>query len=354
MSEPLPGRGFASDNNAGAHPQVLAAIANANHGHCTAYGDDPFTQKATAKFQRLFGDDIQVFLVFGGTGANVLALKALTDSHNAVICADTAHIHVDECGASEKFTGCKLLPIHTADGKLTTAGLMPLLADLGDPHRNQPAVLSVTQATELGTVYSPEELAALADFAHQHGLRVHMDGARFANAIAHLDIAPRAATREVGVDVLTFGGTKNGMLYGEAVIFFDAALARNFSFLRKQGMQLASKMRFISAQFDALLSDELWLESGKHANQMARLLAAELEGIPAIQLTRRVEANAVFAHVPRELVPSLQSRYPFYVWNESRSEVRWMTSFDTTEQDVQEFIAFVNHVVDAHTDDGAM
>jgi threonine aldolase len=338
-------RSFASDNNAGVHPKVMEAIEGANDGHVIAYGDDPFTARAVKKFQDHFGKNTEVYFVFGGTGANVLGLKAVTESHHAIICAGTAHINVDECGAPEKFTGCKLLDVRTEDGKLTVDQIRPLLHGLGDEHHVQPRVISISQATEMGTVYTPRELKALANFAHDNNMLLHMDGARIANAAASLKVKFKAITKDAGVDILSFGGAKNGMMYGEAVIFFDKNRARDFKFTRKQGMHLPSKMRFISAQFEALLSNELWRDNAEHANEMAKLLAKELAQIPRVKITQKVEANGVFALVPKKSIPVLQKKYFFYVWNEEASEVRFMTSFDTTKEDIADFVALIRKTV---------
>ncbi|HWN08863.1 MAG TPA: low specificity L-threonine aldolase [Pyrinomonadaceae bacterium] len=340
-----PRRSFASDNNAGVHPAVMKAIAAANDGHVIAYGDDVYTARAVKKFREQFGKDAEVFFVFGGTGANILGLKAATQPHHAVICAETAHINVDECGAPEKFTGCKLLGVQTPHGKLTLDQIPPLLHEIGFEHHVQPRVISISQATEMGTVYSVRELKALANFAHDHGMLLHMDGARVANAAASLDLKLRAVTRDTGVDILSFGGTKNGMMYGEAVVFFNRKLAEDFKYTRKQGAQLPSKMRFISAQFEALLTDDLWRRNALHANRMAQLLADALGKIPQISITQKVEANGVFAVIPRRYIPLLQKKYFFYIWNQERSEVRLMTSFDTTEEDIADFVSLVKKTV---------
>ena len=336
-----PARSFASDNNAGVHPEVLQAIASANQGHAVGYGDDPYTESAVRKFKQHFGPDIDVFIVFNGTAANCLSLKALTNSYNAVICAEAAHIYTDECGAPEKFTGCKLIPLPTRNGKLTVESVSQAYRGIGDQHHVQARVVSITQATEVGTVYKPAEIKALARFAHERGMFLHVDGARIANAAASLGQTLRQATRDLGVDVLSFGGTKNGALGAEAVIFFDKKLGHDFLYLRKQGMQLASKMRFISAQLDALLTGDLWLKSAQHANRMARLLQKHLSEIPQVKIVYKVEANGVFVKIPRPSIARLQKRYFFYVWNEQQSVVRWMCSFDTTEQDVKQFASFV-------------
>jgi len=336
-----PKRSFASDNNAGVHPKVLEAIAAANEGHVVAYGDDPHTDAAVELFREHFGKEVAVYFVFGGTGANVLGLKAVTESYHAIICADTAHINVDECGAPEKFTGCKLLSLPTNDGKITVDQMAPFLDAVGFEHHVQPRVISISQSTEMGTVYKPQELKKLSNFAHKNGMLLHMDGARIANAAASLKANLSTITTDVGVDVLSFGGAKNGMMYGEAVIFFDRSLAKDFKYTRKQGTHLPSKMRFISAQFSALLSNDLWRENAAHANSMAKLLAQELGRIPLIEITQKVDSNGVFARLPKKYIAILQKQYFFYVWNEQTSEVRFMTSFDTTPQDISDFVALI-------------
>ena len=340
-----PARSFASDNNAGIHPRVLKAISAANKGHVVGYGDDPHTAAAVRRFKQHFGSDIDVFIVFNGTAANCLSLKALTDPYHAVICTEAAHIYTDECGAPEKFTGCKLIPISAPEGKLTVELVSHAYHGIGDQHHVQPRVISITQATEMGTVYQPGEIKALARFAHERDMFLHMDGARIANAAASLGLNLRQATRDLGVDVLSFGGTKNGLMGAEAVVFFDKKLSRNFQYLRKQGMQLASKMRFISAQFDTLLSNGLWLKNAQHANRMARLLKKEVSKIPQVKIIYKVEANVVFAQIPRRAIAKLQKRYFFYIWDVEQSVVRWMCSFDTTEGDVKQFADFVAEVI---------
>lgn len=340
-----PSRSFASDNNAGVHPEMIDAITAANQGHVVAYGDDPFTERAVKVFQKHFGRDIAVYFVFGGTGANVLGLKAATKSYNAVICAETAHINVDECGAPEKFTGCKLLSVSTPDGKVKVEQIKHFLHGVGFEHHVQPRVISVSQATEMGTVYTRSELKTLAEFAHRNNMLLHMDGARISNAAVSLNASFKDITQDVGVDVMSFGGAKNGMMYGEAVVFFDKKMAADFKYIRKQGMHLPSKMRFISAQFEALLSGDLWKRSATHANRMAIILATELEKVPQIKLTQPVEANGVFATVPSKYIPILQKKYFFYVWNEEINEIRLMTSFDTTEDDIAQFVELVKKTV---------
>ena len=342
-----PSRSFASDNNAGTHPHVLRAIAKANHGHVVGYGDDPYTEAAASQFREHFGKDVAVFFVFNGTAANCLSLKALTRSFEAVMCPEAAHIYVDECGAPEKFTGCKLIPIVTIEGKLTIESVERAYHGIGDQHHVQPRVISITQATEVGTVYKPDEIRSLAAFAHERGMFLHVDGARIANAAAFLGMSLRECTRDLGVDVFSFGATKNGGMGAEAVVFFDPKRAVDFKFYRKQGMQLASKMRFLSVQFEALLGRDLWLRNARHANRMAQLLKRELTKIPQVRLIYEVESNGVFAKIPREAIAKLQKRYFFYIWDEDQSLVRWMCSWDTTEDDVKEFSNYVRQTVSA-------
>jgi threonine aldolase len=333
-----PMRSFASDNNAGVHPEVLKAIAASNQGHVVGYGDDAYTDSAVRHFKRHFGNDIEVFFVFNGTAANCLGLKALTNSYHAIICAEAAHIYVDECGAPEKFTGCKLIPIQTRDGKLSVEAVRAAYHGIGVEHHVQPRVVAITQSTEVGTVYKEEEVRQLARFAHERGMYLHMDGARIANAATSLGLNLRQATRDLGADVLSFGATKNGGMGAEAVVFFDPKLVAGFKFYRKQGMQLASKMRYLSAQFEALLKDGLWLRNAQHANRMAQLLKRELSKIPQVKVAYRVQANGVFVKIPRRAIAKLQKRYFFYMWDEPQSMVRWMCSWDTTEADVKQFV----------------
>ena len=338
-------RSFASDNNAGVHPEVLEAIARANQGYVVAYGDDPYTRSAVARFEEHFGEGIDVFYTFNGTGANVLGLQALNRPYHAVLCSEHAHIYTDECGAPEKHTGCKLIPLPNPDGKITLDAVHHAYHGIGDQHHVQARVISITQSTEMGTVYQAGEIQALARFAHEHEMFLHVDGARIANAAASLGQTLRQATRDLGADVLSFGGTKNGILGGEAVVFFNRKLSTDFLYLRKQGMQLASKMRFIAVQFEALLTDDLWRRSAQHANHMARLLEAELRRIPQVKIVWKVEANGVFAQIPRHAIQKIKDRYFFYMWIEEESIVRWMCSFDTTEGDVKEFAKVVAEAV---------
>lgn len=342
---PMTRKSFASDNYAGIHPDILKALIDANKGHEKAYGNDSYTQKAIELFKHYFGNEIDVYFVLTGTAANVLGLQALLHSYQAIICAESAHINVDECGAPEKYTGSKLLTIPTPDGKLTVDLIKNQLLSLGDQHRAQPKVISITQATELGTLYTPEEIKALTDFAHANNMYVHMDGARFCNAAATLNLSFAALTKDVGIDLLSFGGTKDGMMLGEAIIFFNKELSKDFKYIRKQGMQLVSKMRFIAAQFIALLSNDLWLKNAQLANAMAQLLAQEVAKIPQVTISRKIQANAVFALVDPKIVPVLQEKYFFYVWDEISSEVRWMKSFDTTKEDIMDFVACIEEAI---------
>jgi threonine aldolase len=345
-----PTRSFASDNNAGVHPEVLEAMARANQGHVVAYGDDVHTRSAIAKFEEHFGPGIDVFFTFNGTGANVLSLQSLNRPYHAVLCSEYAHIYTDECGAPEKHTGCKLIPLPHQDGKITLDSVRHAYHGIGDQHHVQARVISITQSTEMGTVYQPEEIQALAGFAHEREMFLHVDGARIANAAASLGQTLRQATRDLGVDVLSFGGTKNGIMGGEAVVFFNPKLSNpklsaDFLYLRKQGMQLASKMRFIAAQFEALLTNDLWRKSAEHANRMARVLEAEVRKIPQVRVVWKVEANGVFAQIPRPAIAKIKKRYFFYPWIEEECIVRWMCSFDTTEEDVKEFAKVVAEAV---------
>jgi threonine aldolase len=341
----FPQRGFASDNNSGVHSAFLEAIADANEGHAMAYGDDPFTLNATRLIREHFGDTAEVYFVLTGTAANVLGLCALTNSFHGIICAETAHINTDECGAPEKFTQCKLLSVNTPDGKLMPDEIKKHLHDFGFEHHVQPRVISISQPTEMGTVYTVDEIKALSDLAHKNNLFLHMDGARLANAAVSLNLPFRAFTVDAGVDVLSFGGTKNGMLFGESVIFFHPELAVDFKYRRKQGMQLVSKMRFIAVQFIVYLEKGIWQINAAHANKMAMLLYSKAKKIPEIQITQKVESNALFAIIPRSVIQPLQEKYFFYVWNESRNEVRWMTSYDTTEEDIDLFSESLKSII---------
>lgn len=336
---------FASDNTAGAHPKVLAAIAGAQSAPwASAYGSDPLTENAEAKLREVFGGNCDAFLVFNGTGANVLALSALLRPYECVICPDSAHLQVDECGALERFSGAKVIPVPSPDGKLRPEQLKPWLAWKGDVHRVQPKVVSISQPTELGTLYSPEELRSLADFAHENGILLHMDGARFGNAVAAQSLTLRAASADLGIDALSFGGTKNGLAFGEAVVFFGErtrSARADFPFHRKQGLQLASKMRFLAAQFLAYLDGDLWLRNASHANAMAARLAAAVRDADGLEIAQSVQANAVFARLPSATIEKLQKDFYFYVWDPATRVVRWMCSFETRPEDVDAFAAAI-------------
>lgn len=340
-----PMRSFASDNYAGVHPAVLSAIAEANDGHARAYGADPWTERMEARFREHFGDRTRSFAVFSGTGANLLAIRAACRTAGAVICAQTAHVNVDEGGAPERIAGVKLFTAPAADGKLRPADVERLTARRGDEHQAQPGLVSISQSTELGTVYRPDEIAALAQAAHDRGLLLHVDGARLGNAAAALDLPLRALTTDAGVDLLSFGGTKAGLLGAEAVVLLRPELADGFLFLRKQTLQLASKGRFLAAQLDALLTGDLWRELAGTANAMAARLADAVRDLPGVTVDQPVEANVVFATLPAEATAAVQEEWPFYVWNPATGQVRWMCSWDTTPEDVDGFAAAIRAAV---------
>jgi threonine aldolase len=341
-------KGFASDNYAGAHPDVLAAIADANAGHAVAYGADPWTARAEELLRAHFGAQAVAYLVFNGSAANVLCLRALCrNPWESVICTAQAHVNTDECGAPEAIGAIKLQAVATQDAKLTPEHVEGQLGRLGDEHAVQPRVVSVTQSTELGTRYAPDELHALAQFAHERGLLLHVDGARLANAAAALGVPLRALTTDVGVDAISFGGTKNGLLCGEAVVFCDPAHAAGFAFLRKQTLQLASKGRFLAAQFVALLEGDLWRRNAEHANAMAARLADALLGVPGVRLVQPVQANGVFAVLPPAATAALQRDWRFFTWDEATGVVRLMCAWDTTADEVDAFAADVRQACDA-------
>jgi threonine aldolase len=331
-------KSFASDNYSGIHPLVLEKIIEANQNHASAYGNDEYTQRLESQFRGMLGETTEVLLVLNGTGANVVGLQCAVQSFDMILCAETAHINSDECGAVTKATGSTIRPIVSSDGKLTPALIEPYLKGIGNVHNVQPRVISISQTTELGTLYQPDELKVLCDFAHHHGLYVHMDGARISNAIAALGMDLKSCTVDCGVDIMSFGGTKNGIMMGEVLLIFNPLLSQHASFIRKQTAQLFSKMRFISAQFIALLEHDLWLSMAHHSNRMASLLKEEIKRFPFIELTQPVEANALFVRLPAELIEPLQNEFPFYVWDENDNVVRWMCSFDTSEKDIQLFI----------------
>lgn len=334
-------RGFASDNCSGVHPEVLAAVALANGGHQPSYGADVYTERLQGVFRAHFGEQAAAYPVFNGTGANVVALQAMTTRWGAVICSATAHVFYDEGGAPEKAGGLKLLGVPGVHGKLTPELIDREAFGFEDEHRAQPQVVSLTQTTELGTAYTAAEIAAIAEHAHRLCMRVHMDGARISNAAASLDLPLRAFTTDVGVDVISFGGTKNGLLFGEVVVVLDPAAAPEMLRVRKSAMQLGSKLRFVSAQFEALLTDDLYLRNARHANAMARRLAAGLDALSGVQVLHPVEANGVFALLPPGVADRLRPHFAFSTWDSRTGEVRLMTSFDTTEADVDGFVAAV-------------
>ncbi|MDN3496179.1 low specificity L-threonine aldolase [Planococcus sp. APC 4015] len=337
-------RGFASDNYSGIHPEVLAAIAAANDGHQVAYGDDAYTERLQSVMADHFGDGVEAYPVFNGTGANVVGLQSMIPRWGAVITATTAHINVDEGGAPERVAGIKLLTVPTHDGKLTPDLIDREAWGWGDEHRAQPLVVSITQSTELGTLYTADEIRAIADHAHGLGMRVHLDGARISNAAAALGVPLRAFTRDAGVDVLSFGGTKNGAMLGEAVVVLEPAASTGLKFLRKLDMQLSSKMRFVSAQLIALLEGDLWLRNASHSNAMARRLRAGVEAgladgsIRGVEFTQPTQANGVFATLPDGVADRLRASFRFYDWDAAKNEVRWMCSFDTSENDIDAFV----------------
>ena len=335
-------RSFASDNNSGVHPAVMEALMQANRNHALGYGDDPWTEEAVRKIKETFTADCEPLFVFNGTGSNVVALQLMTKSYHSILCAETAHIYVDECGAPVKMTGCQIRPVATPDGKLSPELILPYLHGFGDQHHSQPGAVYLSQCTELGTVYTPEELKAITSLAHQYGMRVHMDGARIANACAALNLSLKTLTVDCGIDVLSFGGTKNGLMMGECVVIFDDTLKAEARFVRKQSAQLASKMRYLSCQFTAYLTNELWLKNASHANAMARRLYEALKDFPGVCFTQKMQSNQLFLTMPRPVIDKMLQSYFFYFWNEENNEIRLVTSFDTTEEDIDQFIHLLN------------
>ena len=331
-------RGFGSDNHSGFSPEVLEALQRANSEHALAYGDDEVTARLEKLIQATFGPQARIYLVFNGTGANVLSIDAMCRSHEAVVCAETAHINVDECGAPQRVVGCRLLTVDTPDGKLTPALVRTRLHGFGFEHHSQPKAISISQPTELGTLYTLDEIRALADLAHGHGMYLHMDGARLANAAVALGSSFKEMTTDCGVDALSFGGTKNGLLMGESCVLLNPSLDVDMKYRRKQMTQLGSKMRFMSAQMECYLESGLWRRNAEHSNRMAQLLKAEVEKVACVKIMYPVQANSVFARLPREVWHRLQKRYFFYDWDEEKDVVRWMCSFDTTEQDIINFV----------------
>jgi threonine aldolase len=342
-------KAFASDNWSGVCPEIMEALQQANTGHVEAYGEenDRVTRQAERKFREHFGEDARVFFVYNGTAANVLGTTHLLRSFQALVTAKSAHINEDECGAPENFGGIKILEIETDDGKITPEQIEPFLHSIGFQHHVQPKVVSISEVTEKGTVYRPEEIKALADFAHQHDMWLHMDGARLSNAVVSLGTSFHELTADAGVDVLSFGGTKNGLMFGEAVVFLNKKLADNFLYTRKQGMQLHSKMRYISVQFERYLTDDLWKKNAANANRMARYLEQKLRAFPQVHITRAVQANGVFAILPEKMIPALQAEYFFHIWDETVSEVRLMCSWDTQPEDIDGFIKVLERLLKA-------
>lgn len=332
-------RGFGSDNHSGISPEILQAIADANTEHALAYGDDEYCQQAEQLFKQVFGSQTSVYFVFNGTGANVLNIDAMCRSHHAVVCADTAHIWVDECGAPQRVVGCKLLPVATPDGKLTPELVKSQLHGFGFEHHSQPRAIYISQSTELGTLYTLDEIKALADLAHSYNMYLLMDGARLANAAVALGCSFKQMTTDCGVDCLSFGGTKNGMLMGESCVILNPALDVDMKYRRKQMTQLCSKMRFIAAQYQAYLTTDLWRRNAEHSNAMAQLLYQKVKDIPGVKVMYPVQVNSVFVQLPHEVWTSLLDDYFFYDWDESANVVRWMCSFDTTADDIEQFVA---------------
>ncbi len=337
-------RSFASDNNSGVHPRVMEALVAANKDHAVGYGDDPWTEEAVQRIRETFGRECEPFFVFNGTGSNIVALQLATRPYHSIICAETAHIYVDECGAPMKSTGCQFRPVATPDGKLTPERIRPYLHGFGDQHHSQPGVIYISQCTELGTVYTVEEIKALTTLAHEYNMYVHMDGARLANACASAGVSLREMTVDSGVDVLSFGGTKNGLMTGECVVVFAEAMKREARFVRKQSAQLASKMRYLSCQFTTYLTRDLWLENARHANEMAILLYQALKDYPGVTFTQKVESNQLFLTMPRAVADKLLEKYFFYFWNEKACEIRLVTSFDTTQEDIDSFIEYLHTI----------
>jgi threonine aldolase len=334
-------KGFASDNNAGIHPDILNEIITANIGHVTGYGSDIYTERAREVFQEQLGSAAEIFFVFTGTAANVLSLTSIMRSWNSVITASTAHLEQDECGAPEKFTGAKVLTVDTSDGKITPKLIEKHMHGFDFEHHSQPKVISITQTTEMGTVYTVKEIKEIADFAHSNKMLLHMDGARLANAAVFLGLPFKAFTTDAGVDVLSFGGTKNGMMFGEAICFLSPGLSEDFKYIRKQGMQLASKMRFISAQYIGYFRDELWRICASHSNAMAIIMAEKLHRIKEVHITQPVQSNGIFIIIPHDVAERIRRHYFFYPWNEKLSEYRLMTSWDTTEEDINGFVTLL-------------
>ena len=338
-------RGFGSDNHSGISPEVLKAIADANVDHALAYGDDEYCARVEQMFKQHFGNQAVVSFVFNGTGANTMAIDAMVRSHEAVVCAETAHVNVDECGAPQRIVGCRLLTVDTPNGKLTPELVKTRLHGFGFEHHSQPKAITITQSTELGTLYTIDEIKALADLAHDYNMYLHVDGARLANAAVALNCTFKEMTTDAGVDVVSFGGTKNGLMIGESVVFLNPELAKDYKYRRKQGLQLCSKMRFLAVQFEAYFNDDLWRRNAEHSNRMAQLLYNEVKGIPQVQVMYPVQVNGVFVKLPRKVWSELQKQYFFYDWDLDNDVVRWMCSFDTTEEDIRNFVKALKQLI---------
>ena len=346
-------KSFASDNWSGACPEIMQALIEANNGHNEAYGelDDIYSARALTKFKEVFGENIAVHFVYNGTAANVLGVGHLMNSYHAIVAAHTAHLNEDECGAPEKYIGAKILEIETPDGKINSKQVEPFLNSIGFQHHSQPRVITISQVTEMGTVYSIDEIKALADFAHANSMFLHLDGARIANAVVSLNTDFKSMITDTGVDVISFGGTKNGLMFGETVVFLNKEMAVDFEYRRKQGMQLHSKMRFIAAQFERYLTDDLWKKNASQANKMARLVNEKISLIKGVEVSQEVAANGVFVLMPSEIIPKIQNHYFFHIWKETvegkpgMKEVRLMCSWDTLEEDVEGFIEKVKEFI---------
>jgi threonine aldolase len=331
-------KSFASDNYAGVLPEVMEALQKANHDHARSYGADDITARTVSLFRDVFGADVDVYFVFNGTGANILSISAATQSYNAVLCSDTSHIYNDESSAPETFTGCRFFPLQSNDeGKLEIETISDRLIRSGDVHYAQTAMLSITQATEYGTVYTPDEIKKISALTKEHGLYLHIDGSRFFNAAASLKCDLKDISIGAGADILSLGGTKAGMMFGEAVVVFNKELSKHIAYKHKQVIQLASKTRFIAAQFEAMLQNDLWRTTATHANKMAEKLCQTLSGNRQVKITKPVQANAIFAEIPRAWYEPLQEHFPFYVWKEKTHEVRLMCAWDTEEKDIDRF-----------------
>ena len=338
-------RSFGSDNNSGVHPCIMEALTAANSDHAIAYGDDPWTAEAAAVVRELLGEEaIEPFFLFNGTGANVVALQACTLPFHSILCAATAHIAVDECGAPVKLTGAALKEIDTPDGKLTPELVRPHLHGFGFEHHSQPRVIAISQTTELGTAYTTDEVRALADLAHAHGMILFVDGTRIAKACAQLNVSLREMTIDCGVDLFTLGGTKNGLMFGEVLVPLREELAQHIRYYRKQTTQLYSKMRYIAAQFIPYLREGLWLENARRSNAAAQMLYDEMRGVKGLEITQKVESNAIFFILPKSITDRLRERYFFYDWDESRNEMRLVCSWDTTEEDIRQFCDYLKQL----------